>query len=201
MSAKCTAFIALMALAEVCFGQDDAVRPFGRPIDFFAEEVTLSVSESTASISGVYYFRNSSDRGGTFPILFPFYVDSLTLYPDHIRADVFDGADTTELEVRRLPERNAITLGIPIKPRGVTAWHLQYSQKILGTLAVYIITSTQTWGKPLEEATYRFIAPANFDSVTVWPEADSTREYDHHIEYISHKKDFMPDRDMAIRWK
>ena len=50
-----------------------------RPVSFYAEEITLEVNDSTASVSGMYCFRNNSDKEGYFPLAFPFYVDIFRL--------------------------------------------------------------------------------------------------------------------------
>ena len=178
--------------------QSQAQESFRSTVDFFKEEITLKVDDSTASISGLYYFRNNGDFSGEFPVQFPFYIDSLSLFPNSFKAYVIISGDTTLLWTRRV--KDTIVLRVPIMTRGVTSWHLDYNQRILDSRAVYIITSTASWGKPLEEAAYRFVAPADFKSVETWPEADTIWVKDDYRVYISRKTDFMPDRNMEIKW-
>jgi hypothetical protein len=193
--------ISILSLITSVYGQNKIAPRGNSPVDFFTEEITLSVSDSISQISGIYYFRNNTSNDKPFTAMFPFYVDSLSAFPDKIRAYIVTAGDTAEIDYRPIIERDAIVLQIPLVPNGVTSWHLDYSQRISFHRAVYIITSTAAWKKPLEEATYRFVVPARFDSVLVWPEPDSTKRIGSNIEYISHKTNFMPQRDMEIIWK
>lgn len=173
---------------------------FSRPVDFFKEEIVLTVSDSVATVNGVFYFRNNRDRDRPFPVLFPFYVDSVTHFPHEIKVYIINGNDTLTVNFEPLVERGAIRMGIPMKSNDVTVWHLDYSQKIESPRARYILTSTSAWKKPLEEAAYYFVVPKTFDVVSIWPEPDSSGG-DEIKTLWCHKTDFMPDRDMEIIWE
>ena len=193
--------ISIILISQVCLAQNEnAIRPVS-PIDFFKEEITLAVNDSTASVTGLYYFRNNSDNDGRMPILFPFFVDSTCLFPDTMCAYILNEKDTTYLYCRDTGQHAAVIITIPLSPNDTTVWHLDYRQKILGPRATYILTSTGAWGKPLEEATYRFIVPKSFKNVQVWPEADSTMVKRRSRVYLAHRTDFMPRQDMTIHWK
>jgi hypothetical protein len=169
-----------------------------RPVEFFAEQITLAVDDSAARIECEFHFRNNLSGQRNFPVIFPFYVDSQSLFPDYIDACIA-GPDRRQLEVKILPERNAAVINIPLA-ESTTIWRLQYRQRITGSMARYILTSTQAWGRPLEKATYRFIVPKSFGEIVVWPQADSTADTGEFIEYWAHRNNFMPERDMEIRW-
>jgi hypothetical protein len=170
------------------------------PVAFFKEEITLSVTDNVAQVSGTYYFRNNRESDLPFTVVFPFYIDSLSLYPHYISAYIINGKDTIPLELRPVKSRKAIALSIPMKPKGVTTWHLDYGQRILAPPARYILTTTSSWGKPLEDASYKFVVPLSFGAVQIWPEADSASIRGSNRVYWSHKANFMPRRDMEISW-
>ncbi len=170
------------------------------PVDFFKEDITLAVSDSSARISGIYYFRHNTEHDTRMPVVFPFYVDSLNPYPDSIAAYMVNGADTIRLDFRNQRERGAIWLAIPLFSNNVTVWHLDYRQKIRDTRAVYILTSTAAWGKPLEDATYKFIVPLSFADVRTWPEADTVLAEGNFREYLAHRTNFMPGQNMEVKW-
>ena len=174
---------------------------FTAPVDFFKEEITLTVSDSQAAINGIFYFRNNTDRDRPFPIIFPFYVDSLTSYPDKINAYTINGGDTAAINFEALAGRRAIRMAVPMKPKGVTVWYLDYTQKIDSPHARYILTSTAAWKKPLEEATYYFVMPETFNVISVWPEPDSTKISGAKKILKCERKNFMPERDMEIIWE
>ena len=170
-------------------------------VDFFKEEITLSVTDSMASVEGVYYFRNNTDKDFDFPVLFPFYVDSLTLYPHAINAYLVKNKNLQSLKFRQMSNFEGISIRIPLKAGEVMSWRLDYSQKLKANRAVYIITSTAAWHKPLEEATYYFKASETFTDIEIWPEADTTYRENGNIVFKCRREDFMPEQDMEINWK
>jgi hypothetical protein len=170
-------------------------------VDFYKEEITLAVNDSESSVNGIYYFRNNTEKAGNFPVIFPFYVDSLSLFPYSIKPYAVDSSKTVSLDFESIEKLGSISLAIPLKPHSVTIWHLDYVQKIKARQARYIITSTNAWGRPLQEATYRFIAPANCDSIKTWPPADSSFKEGGRLIFLSHQKDFLPKQEMEISWR
>jgi hypothetical protein len=188
----------LVVLAGAIMAQSYDIQP---PVDFFQEEITLTVTDSTAAVSGVYHFRNNTARDFDMPVAFPFYVDSLSAYPHFIEAYIEKESGKQVLPHRQLTKMDGISLKIPLKAGQEMTWNLDYAQKISSKRAVYIITSTAAWKKPLEQATYTFIAPANFINITAWPTPDTSFVNNGIRSFISYKQGFMPVRDMEILWK
>jgi hypothetical protein len=170
-----------------------------RPVEFFAEEITLAVDDSTATVTGIYHFRNNTLRPGSYPVMFPFYVDSLSSFPDEVSGRAIE-PDTQALEIVLREERGGAIIRIPLSPAAVTSWQLTYRQMIRGKSARYVLVSTQAWGAPLQDATYHFVAPESFANIAVWPKPDSVTHNAGLIEYWSHESNFMPNRDMEINW-
>ena len=193
--------ISSFIFCAAAIGQENVRLTKGSPIDFYKEEVTLMVSDSIASISGVYWFRNSTDIEIPYPVSFPFYVDSTIYYPDQISAYTISDSVTDKIPFLKYKIANSVGLRIPMVAKGTTIWHLNYSQKILSPHARYILTTTAAWGKPLEEAKYKFIVPVSFDSVQVWPSPDSFTTTGDLKTYWSFNANYMPKRDMEISWK
>jgi hypothetical protein len=170
-----------------------------RPVDFFAEEVTLAVDDSFATVTGIYYFRNNTARDWKFPIVFPFHVDSVSLFPEFIGGRLIS-PDTGMLKVRIQRDQDVAVIEIPLTSKGVSAWSLTFCQRILSPCARYILKSTQSWGRPLDEAGYKFIAPIWFENVQAWPEPDSVVTRGNKKEFFAHRINFMPEHDMEISW-
>ena len=198
---KSIVILSILLTSQFCAAQERAATRNNSPVDFFKEDITLSVADSFASVSGTYYFRNNTERDGKMPVMFPFYVDSSSLYPDTISIFVISGNDSTRLDYRNARERNSIIIGIPLFSKLITIWHLDYRQKILGNKATYILTSTAAWGAPLEEATYKFIVPSSYEDVHVWPEADTVIANGKMIKYEANRSNLMPAQNMTIEWK
>lgn len=189
---------AILLAGVVLPGQGE--NPRSRQVEFFKEEITMAITDSTSSISGAYYFRNNTEKDKPYAVVFPFYVDGVSHYPHEIRAYTVDDGDTLVIEPARLEGRNAVRLRIPMRPEDVTIWHLDYTQRIESDYARYILTSTEAWGQPLEEATYRFLIPADYRIIEIWPKVDKARRLESTIEMWCEKINFMPDQDMRIFW-
>lgn len=189
---------AILLAGGVLLGQGE--NPRKRQVEFFKEEITMAITDSTSSISGVYYFRNNTEKDKPYAVAFPFYVDGVSHYPHEIRAYTVDGDDTLTIETEALEGRNTIRMRIPLKPNQVTIWYLDYTQRIESEYARYILTSTSAWGQPLEEATYRFIIPMNYGIIETWPRVDKVRKVKPNLEIWCEKINFMPDQDMRIFW-
>lgn len=192
----------IILIAQSARGDDlVAQKPSNKlSVEFYKEEITLSVSDSHVTINGIYYFRNNTNKDWEFPVLFPFYVDSLSSFPFLIRPYFIDSSKVVDLNYRIVEKANGISLAIPLKPHSTIIWYLDYVQKIKAAKARYIITSTNAWGKPLQEATYRFVVPNEFDSVSTFPEADSSLKDGTVTIFVSHQRNFLPRKDMEVSW-
>jgi len=171
------------------------------PVEFFKEEISMTVNKNEFAISGTYYFRNNTNSDKPMPIVFPFYIDDSTLYPYDIKVSVIEGNDERPLDFQENRERGSIRFAIPMNPDEVTTWRLEYAQKIDRPQATYILQSTKAWGKPLEEAQYRIDIPDNINVDYIWADVDSVTESGSREVLWIHKIEYMPFKDMIIRWK
>jgi len=171
------------------------------PVEFFKEEISMTVNKSEFAISGTYYFRNNTDGDKPMPIVFPFYIDDSTHYPYEIKVSAIEGNDERPLEFQENRERGSIRFDIPMKPNDTTAWRLEYAQKIDRPQATYILQSTRAWGKPLEEAQYRIDIPDNINVDYIWADVDSVTDSGNREVLWIHKTEYLPFKDMIIRWK
>ncbi len=195
-------FILIMsfAIADNTDKKSEAIR---KPaIDFYQEEITLIVNDTISRVEGVYHIKNNTSKSLNLPLVFPFYVDSLTDFPHLIEIFYEDSLGVKRnAGYRGYPERKMIRLSVPVVADSSVTWHLNYEQRIKSKRAVYIITSTNVWSKPLDKATYTYIAPADFEIAEIWPEPD-TSYGDSLITYRRCIKfDFLPSREMEINWK
>jgi hypothetical protein len=170
-------------------------------VDFFQEEITLTITDTTAKIEGMYHFRNNTDRDFEMPVVFPFYIDSLSLFPYYIEAYMLQGDKKIFLPHKEMVKFGGIRFKIPLEAGRECSWYLDYEQKIKSKRAVYIITSTAAWKKPLEKATYAFVTPESFKVINIWPEPDSSYSENGFNHFISVRRNFMPSKDMEIIWK
>jgi hypothetical protein len=187
----------LMAFINSSFSQSR----MNVPVEFFKEEIFMTVNIGEFTISGTYYFRNNTEISKPMPIVFPFYIDDSTHFPHEIKASVTTDKEKRQLDFQEHLERGSLRISIPMKPKEITIWRLEYTQKIDKSQATYILQSTQAWGKPIEEALYKIDIPDNINVDYIWADVDSvTNKGNREILWI-HKTEYMPFKDMTIKWK
>jgi len=192
-------FILWLIAYGSCAGQQTSKPAQNGGVDFFKEEITIKVIDSSAVISGIYYFRNESSADSSIRILFPFFVDSLSLFPHEIYPYLRNDGVSMTLPYRKA--HNAIRFAIPFGDDSVTVWQLDYVQRIKSQHVRYILASTKTWHKPLQTATYKVEMPVGASNVVIWPEPDSIIKMNDTQIFWSHRENFMPDRDLEIFWE
>lgn len=195
-SAVCIAF-SISVFSGLSFSQSH----MNMPIEFYKEEISMTINDGEFTISGTYYFRNNTEMDKPMSIVFPFNIDDSTHYPHEISAFIVNADDTLELDYQENRERGSIRIAIPIKPEETTVWCLEYTQKIDRPQATYILKSTQAWGQPLEEALYKIDIPDNIDIDYIWADVDSVTAGDNREILWIHKTEYMPFKDMTIKWK
>jgi hypothetical protein len=168
---------------------------------FDSESITLTVTDSTAQVSGWYRFRNLSPRSLRVSVVYPFPVDALHRYPHSVRIYAVLATDTVRVEPRKLEDLASVWLLVPLQPDTITTWHVEYEQLIEASCARYVLTSTAAWGRPLRAASYEVVHPSGFLEVEVWPRPDSVTTASGWTTRKCSRANFLPRDDLWIRWR
>lgn len=170
-------------------------------VDFIYEKITLEIKPAELRVTGLYRFQNRFPFDITLPMLYPFPVDEYQDFPHTIDAKsiTVHGERTLNLGFRRLA--NAIRLDLPMRRKSSAEMKVTYSQRLTGSRARYILTTTKAWGKPIESADYEIILPAELRLDFISLPFDRTDTIAGKRYYYSHKGDFMPDRDLIVEWE
>ncbi len=165
--------------------------------DFYREDLTFIVDDSSFTVTGYYYFMNSSDENEKFDMLYPF--------PNR---DIYGKISDVYAYIYGNPLKNALLyynnsaamINLDVKAETVTKIRIGYTQELLGSKAEYILTSTNSWGQSLKEVNYTLIAPENLqiDSLSYPPDFSNTKSGK--IIYYYHKENFMPDREFEVHF-
>jgi hypothetical protein len=159
----------------------------GQSFQFVGEKIDFSLNKERFSINGIYYFVNGTETAINRTILFPFSTraDSLSV------KRVFN---LTYFENIRFQEAGKdITFDVYIRPKDTVAVNIAYSQKT-STENVYILESTQAWGKALKWAQYslQHDASVTIDRLSIAPDSMSQG-----IRYWN-KVDFFPKENFTV---
>jgi hypothetical protein len=164
-------------------------------IIFESEEIAVYVDEHYLMVEGVYVFRNGSLVPHKQPLFYPLPVDSLHLFPGHI---------VVRQEGRTIPYRtreDGVTFSVDVPPNGTASVNVAYNQECLDNSGCYILTTTSAWNRPLESADFEITIAEGIELEWVSYDAVLTDSLGKTRTYEFRKRDFMPERDLCMRWR
>jgi hypothetical protein len=164
---------------------------------FASENIFLSIAlPDTLCVTGEYFFASKSGARVSTPIVYPFPVDSIHAFP-HVVSITQSG--------KRIPfetqsENGTMVFSLNFDAGALPCVTIRYRQRLKRPVARYILTSTGTWGEPLQAGYFRIALPMratlsylSYLSDTVFTCGDST------IFEFS-RKDFMPEKDIVVEY-
>lgn len=171
----------------------------GVPLRFYREHVTVEPSDGRVRVVGIYHFRNESDEPLATGIQYPFPVDRYQMMPFRIRVweETQEGLDP--LGFTRVDA--SVRWRMRFTPREERTVRVEYVQEIKRNRAVYIVTTTHEWGKPIELAEFEFRVPVHFEDVEFSFEPDHVSESGDTVVYYMSATDFLPDSDLTVTWR
>ena len=163
--------------------------------DFYREDLTFILDDSSFTVTGYYYFMNNSEEDEKMDMLYPFPGNA-----DYGKiTDVYSYIYGNPLKNALLYYNDkAAIINLEVKAGKVTTIRIGYTQELLGNKAEYILTSTKSWGQSLKEVNYTLITPEDLriDSLSYPPDFSNTKSGK--TIYYYHKVNFMPDREFEV---
>ncbi len=167
-----------------------------RPLDFVSETIDIVVGEGSFTVTGHYRLRFNDPSLRYMPLNYPFPVDAHMHFPERVTVTGNDSA--RELPVEEIRELNAVMF--TVRPAVSDSFTVTYTQKTEAARACYILTTTASWGEPLESAVFTVTVPESFRNVELSYKPDRMEKRGDTIVYTIDNTDFMPDRDLVITW-
>ncbi len=169
-------------------------------IHFAREKVYLSIFEDHILVRGHYFFINERGKPTKAKIVYPFPIDSTMFFPDSIRVSQVGEGGTEVLIPYRIREKS-IDFGIELPPGSSREIVTRYRQEVRGSVARYILTSTRSWGRALEEAEFFIDVPDHLEIESLSYDAFSLWRSDGKQVYYMRRENFLPDVDLIVSWK
>jgi hypothetical protein len=188
---KYSLFVAL-ALGVLSFQE-----AFSQQIEFVGEEIELMVADSSCTVNGLYWFRNSKPVTTNVVLFYPFVVNEKLPYPDTINI-VEVGSDR---QVKFTRSKNGIYFGVNVLPSNTTLYRVTYTQRTYTLSMQYILQTTAQWGKPLEQAVYRVRIPDTYVLTSSTMIFQQIYKQDGEQVYEDCEEHFMPSTDFIIQWE
>lgn len=163
-------------------------------VSFFEEHIDFKLDSSHFTINGIYSFYNNSQNSVSQQIVFPFAATTKTI----------DSIKVLDLNAQRLLPytlmASAVAFIITIPPKDTLDVNIFYRQKS-AIKNTYILTSTQSWGKPLDRAFYTLLTSTEraIDSFSYDP--DTVKVVGNHKLYQWEKHHFLPQYNFEVTIK
>ena len=170
-------------------------------VTFDSEWIRLSIVGDSVEVRGRYFLLCRNGTGEQISLFYPFPEDSLMEGARMVSLQGWVGGRNvgamTWTDSRGAPGVRWVT---PPCTADSIAIEAVYRQKLTSTYARYIVTTTQDWRRPLRFARFEIRLPAEAAPVEFsFPfeeREDSEGRY-----YGFETTDFLPDRDVIVRWK
>jgi hypothetical protein len=167
----------------------------GQRIEFFREDLVFTLDSSCFSVNGDYYFRNRSGAAVSYRIFYPVSKPGGFAALDTIV--VFDvAAHGLPVPVEIMDSVASFTLNFP--PATEKCVKIYYRQHHDGSAARYILMTTHTWHKPLEQAKYSLLTDKNITVSAFSITPDSSEDFGQTRIYFWKRVRFMPDVDFVF---
>lgn len=160
-------------------------------VSFYEEHIDFTLDSCYFCINGIYSFCNVTDMIINQNIIFPFAcksVDIDSVYIVNLKTKQFIPFHESERSVNfslMLPAKDSVDI------------HIYYRQKS-ATSNKYILTSTQSWGKPLEKAIYTLTVDDDIKIKHFSYNPDDVQMINKRKVYFWKKQDFMPETDFEV---
>ena len=158
-----------------------------RKVSFVEEYIDFTVKKSGFETNGIYVFTNSSDKKIRQEIRFPFALEEDSIYIMRVYNFTYN---------KNIPYHSkgkSITFSLEMEPSDTVYINIAYTQMLLKN-NVYILRSTQAWGKPLQKAQYTLTVEDTLSIETFSYPPDSQKDNVYYWE----KSDFLPEKDFEV---
>ncbi len=156
-------------------------------LEFVGERIDFTIDSEIFSVNGIYYFYNNSEKEIRQRILFPFSKNT-----DFVAVKrVYNLTYFKNINFHRF--KDAITFYVNILPKDTIKVNIAYSQNTVKE-NIYILKSTQVWGKALTRADYSLSVDnsVQIDSLSLKPDSLCKNIY------YWRKKDFYPNENFKV---
>jgi hypothetical protein len=170
---------------------------FGQRADFFKEDITFRLDGFFLNVEGYYWFSSHSDKPVNSDIYYPFPYDAGQPI-DSI--NIFNISIGQETRFKK-EGKYGISFTLQLASLDTVLLRIKYKQKLNADSAVYILKTTQFWGKPIDDAEYKLITPKSLLIKKFSYPPDKIYKIEKFRIYYWKRNDFMPVQDMIFYFR
>ena len=163
---------------------------FCNELIFYKEVITITVWGDYCELDGDYFFKND-DNISTI-ILYPFVINDSLSFPDSIKI--------TDKNYNPI-KFNKTETDVLFPFKELDYFNGYYRQTTKHSYFEYILTSTQSWGKPLEEMDFIIKIHKNLELLDLSLSYNKIEKGGDFTTYYISRKNYMPKKNIVIKWK
>ena len=164
-------------------------------IRFYKEIISIYPEESEFRVIAKYFYRNLTKEKVILKAYAPFPIDKNHSYPHNITL-----RENGSLPVVYERKKKTIDFYMVFKPGEEKVLTLDYRQKTRKKQGRYILTTTSSWFKPMDEGYYYIYLPDGIPLKSSSYSTDLITKNDVSYYYFE-KKNFMPPKDWDFEWE
>jgi hypothetical protein len=167
---------------------------------FQHEEIVFTVNpDSSVHVSANYAIYNPRNHAYNVLITYPFPDDVYLSPPQNPLVQVRWETDPETLQVAT--DDWEWRFDLPLDSADTSPLHVEYDQATAAPKFKYILTSTLSWGEPLDSARFTICLPQNYQLTSASYDYQTAVNPDDCNVYTISQADFTPDRELEFAWQ
>lgn len=165
----------------------------GQNLEFYREDIVFILNKNFVETDAAYHFCNVGESDIKTVLFYPFPDNTLKLI-DSIKIE--DLRTNVSIPFRKAD--SGLYFMIYVKAFAQSAYKVYFRQNLKDGHFKYILTTTSTWRRPLDQASYELHVPISIsiDTLSYSPDTSFTSQKTQY--FMWKKKDFMPDKDFEV---
>jgi hypothetical protein len=136
------------------------------PVRFERENIVVRAETDRIHVTGLYFYRNTSQLPAILMLGIPFPTDDQHPMPRHFSLAESDESGRISAELLPVVRGETVRLRLFFGP-GEEKWiRLDYTQPTSVPRGRYLLTTTRAWRRPIAQASFRLTLPASLRLLT-----------------------------------
>jgi hypothetical protein len=169
---------------------------WGNIAEFKREIVQINIAEGKAEVTGKYWVK-AIKAPARLKIFYPFPRDNY-FYPDEISV-IYNDTQKLDMTVNR--DSQGVCFELILPDTNTVPFTVSYSQRLKGNEFRYILSTTKSWGKPLEIAEFIINVPISLKRQSISYQPDNVEINERTLRYLIKREKFWPEQDLIITWE
>jgi hypothetical protein len=163
-------------------------------VRFVAENIRIEIiDDQTIAFTAEYRYQNVMPWR-----VFKYLAYPLIIKPDHPLPHFFSVQDDGKRLIPELTEENELYFPLNFPAQSTKIVKVYFLQKAPSKVFHYLLTTTRTWGRPLEKAEFSFITGQSGQKLVSCSVAEHMSDFPETLKLAF--DDFWPAKDLELVW-